>query len=90
MKPFYRFTKLSDPCQCGSGHPYRTCCFRGELIGFIIAMILLAGILSLPSESIWSRILRGIVAVGTSICIVALLREWLIRKRAGKKEDKHA
>jgi len=82
MKPFYRFTKLSDQCQCGSGRVYRACCFRGELIGFIVAMVVLAVILSFPSESWLSRIVRGIIGVGTWLCVFGLLREWFVRRRA--------
>jgi hypothetical protein len=82
MRPFYRFTKLDDLCQCGSGHAYRACCFRGELIGFVIAMVLLATVLSFPTESWLSRSVRVIISVGTWICVFGLFRDWFVRKRA--------
>jgi uncharacterized membrane protein YuzA (DUF378 family) len=82
MKLFHRFTKLSDQCQCGSGRVYRACCFRGELIGFVVAMVILTLLLALPSESLWSRIIRSIFGLLGLICLFAMLREWLIRRRA--------
>jgi hypothetical protein len=82
MKPFYRFVKLRDQCQCGSGRPYRACCFRGELIGFVVAMVILGLLLSLPSESLWLRIIRSIFGLLGLICLFAMFREWVVRRRA--------
>lgn len=59
MKPFYRYVKLGDQCHCGSGCVYRACCFRGELIGLVVAMAVWAALLFLPSSSWPARIRRG-------------------------------
>lgn len=90
IKPFYRFAKLSDPCQCGSGRTYRVCCFRSELIGFIVAVVILALLLSIPSESLWSRVVRSIFGLLGLISLFAMFREWFVRRPPPKKEDDHA
>ncbi len=59
MKAFYRYTKLSDECHCGSKRIYRACCFRKELIGLVAAMAVLAALFFLPSASWSQRIIRG-------------------------------
>ena len=87
MKAFFRYMKLSQDCRCGSGRPYRACCFREELIGLVIAMVVLALMLSLPSEGWPSRIIRSIVGLVSWICVFAMLLEWILRWRARKRKD---
>lgn len=89
MKPIYRYAKLSEPCQCGSGQPYRACCFRSDLIGLVVALAVVAALLFLPAESWWYRVVRGGSGLLTWFCIFAMLREWFVRRRTRKKEDKH-
>jgi putative effector of murein hydrolase LrgA (UPF0299 family) len=52
-------------------------------------MVLVGVMLSLPSESWLSRIVRSIVGLVTWLCLFAMLREWLLRRRARKEEGTH-
>jgi hypothetical protein len=81
MKPFYRYTKLSDQCHCGSAQPYRECCFHSDLIGFAIALIILAALLFLPSESLLYRIVRGGFGLLTWVCVFFMVRDWFRQKK---------
>ena len=89
MKPFYSYAKLSEPCKCGSAHPYRECCFRSYLVGIIVAFVILAALLLLPSGSWLYRIVRAGFGLLTWVCIFAMLREWFLKRRAKKREDDH-
>ena len=89
MKPFCRYAKLSDDCHCGSMRPYRACCFRGETIGFVVAMGVLSALLFLSSGTVLYRIIRAGFGLLTWVCILACLREWFVRKRAKTRKDNH-
>jgi hypothetical protein len=86
MRAFFRYVKLDQGCRCGSGRSYRACCFRGELIGFIIAMLILGLILCVHSEGWPSRIIRSTVGFLSWLCLFAVLREWFLRRRARKRK----
>jgi quinol-cytochrome oxidoreductase complex cytochrome b subunit len=89
IKKLFGYVKLSSDCRCGSQRPYRTCCFREELIGFVIAMVILGVILTIPSEGWPSRIIRSIVGLLSWICVFAMLREWIRKRRARRRKDEH-
>jgi hypothetical protein len=59
------------------------------VIGLVVAFLVLAALLFLPSETWWYRIIRGGFGLLTWFCIFAMLREWFIRRRAKKRESDH-
>jgi hypothetical protein len=89
MKPIFRYMKLSNDCRCGSGRPYRACCFREEVIGFVVAMVILGVILAIPAEGWPSRIIRSTVGLLSWICVFAMVREWILKRRARRRKDEH-
>jgi len=89
MKPFYRYARLTDECQCGSGHAYKGCCFKSELCGFIGVVLLMALTLLLPSGSWVWRIVVAILGVAFWLSVVWRIREWFTERRDKAGKQKH-
>ncbi len=81
MKPFYHFTGPKDVCYCGSGHIYKDCCFRSDLLGFIGAVALVVLSLFLPAGGWVLRMVWAIGGVVLWFCVFQRIREWFAKRR---------
>ena len=89
VKPFYRYTKLSDECRCGSGHDYKSCCFQSELWGFIVGALLITLTLILPADSWALRIVRAIMGLTFWFLVVDQIRGWFAKRRNKTEKQEH-
>lgn len=89
MKPFYRFTRLSDECHCRAGHIYKECCFHSDLCGFIGAVVLIALSLLLPPGGWVLRIVWAIGGVVVWFFVFKRIRGWFAKRRVRTGRQRH-